>query len=276
MAGASPDWILLRYPGRCHGCFRQLPEGTRALHDGVTRALTCQSCASEIPAGTAIARGVAGASARREHRRRRARREQRPRDAFSPIGLGAIAAGLARLTEPQHQRAWARGAQGEEYVSRRLKGLLAGTGIVLLHDRRLPHSRANIDHLAVGPGGVTVIDTKNYKGKVTTERRGGLLRPRSEHLLIAGRDQTRLIEGVRRQVGVVLASLERAGETVDVRGALCMARSDGLPLLGHLTVSGVPIDGPKRVANLARRPGPLPAGHVQRVAHLLATALPAA
>jgi hypothetical protein len=31
----------------------------------------------------------------------------------------------------------------------------------LLHDRRVPrHGHANIDHIAVGPGGVTVIDTK--------------------------------------------------------------------------------------------------------------------
>jgi hypothetical protein len=49
--------------------------------------------------------------------------------------------------------------------------LLDSRGVELLHDRRICGSRANIDHLAIGPGGVTVIDAKNYRGKVRTERR---------------------------------------------------------------------------------------------------------
>src|SRR5215212_8720249 len=87
------------------------------------------------------------------------------------------------------------------------------------------------DHIAIGPGGVTVIDAKNYKGKVRTESRGGLLRPRTGHLLIGGRDKTALIEGVQRQIHVVAAAISPAGESLDVRGALCMVNTDALPLL---------------------------------------------
>jgi hypothetical protein len=47
------------------------------------------------------------------------------------------------------------------------------------------------------PGGITVIDAKNYTGTVRTESRGGLFGPRTEHLVIGGRDQTRLIRGVQ-------------------------------------------------------------------------------
>ena len=106
--------------------------------------------------------GQAGASARREHQRRRARREQRARERWDVVGLGGVGAGLARLNAPQHERAWAVGAHGEERVAMRLEKHLADSGAVLLHDRRVPNSRANIDHLAIGPGGATVIDAKNY------------------------------------------------------------------------------------------------------------------
>jgi hypothetical protein len=36
----------------------------------------------------------------------------------------------------------------------------------ILHDRRLPRSPANIDHLLVGPPGVVVADSKNYRGRI--------------------------------------------------------------------------------------------------------------
>jgi len=34
--------------------------------------------------------------------------------------------------------------------------------VVVLHDRAIPGSRANIDHIGIGPTGVWVIDTKRY------------------------------------------------------------------------------------------------------------------
>ncbi|MGH8931168.1 MAG: nuclease-related domain-containing protein [Egibacteraceae bacterium] len=48
----------------------------------------------------------------------------------------------------------------------------------MLHDLAIPGSRANIDHVAVGPGGVFVIDSKRWKGYVWVDdaghaRRGG-------------------------------------------------------------------------------------------------------
>jgi hypothetical protein len=61
----------------------------------------------------------------------------------------------------------------------------------LLHDRRiLGHGNAKIDHLAVGPGGVTVIDSKTNNGAVRVDRIGGLFSSRRAVLLIGGRDRT--------------------------------------------------------------------------------------
>ena len=50
---------------------------------------------------------------------------------------------------------------------------LRDEGLAVLHDRRIPYSKANIDHLIVAPWGVFIVDAKNYKGKVETRNRGG-------------------------------------------------------------------------------------------------------
>src|ERR1700675_385287 len=39
-------------------------------------------------------------------------------------------------------------------------------GVVSLHDRSIPGSRAVIDHIAIGPSGVYVIDTIAYRESV--------------------------------------------------------------------------------------------------------------
>src|SRR5690606_40342596 len=80
---------------------------------------------------------------------------------------------------------------------------LTQRGVRLLHDRRIPGTRANIDHIAVGPTGVHVIDAKRYKGRPSLRVEGGLLRPRVEKLLVGSRDCTRLVEGGHKQVGLV-------------------------------------------------------------------------
>jgi hypothetical protein len=48
--------------------------------------------------------------------------------------------------------AWRRGAEGERRTAR-LLGPLARQGWVALHDLAIPSSRANLDHLVIGPGG---------------------------------------------------------------------------------------------------------------------------
>ena len=183
---------------------------------------------------------------------------------------------MTKLSQPQHQRAWERGAEGEERVAARLAKLLHGYGVDLLHDRRIPGTRANIDHLAIGQGGVTVIDAKHYEGQVRSEARGGLLRPRTQHLLIGGRDQTRLVEGVKRQAALVLTALQHAGEDVGVRAALCMADAGGLPMLGHPSVDGIAVDGARHIAKIARRPGSLSDHDVARITASLAQSFPVA
>jgi hypothetical protein len=47
-------------------------------------------------------------------------------------------------------------------------------GWVLLHDLGVPGSRANLDHLVIGPGGVFVIDSKQYRGRLQLDPTGRL------------------------------------------------------------------------------------------------------
>ncbi|HEV8116278.1 MAG TPA: nuclease-related domain-containing protein [Acidimicrobiales bacterium] len=65
--------------------------------------------------------------------------------------------------ESQSTKAWAIGAVGERRVGEALRSC---EGVHVLHDRLMPHSRANIDHIAVAPSGVYVIDAKRYEGNV--------------------------------------------------------------------------------------------------------------
>ena len=60
---------------------------------------------------------------------------------------------------------WEHGAEGEVAVARALESL--PDGWVVLHDLAWPgRPRANIDHVVIGPGGVFVVDAKNWSGRV--------------------------------------------------------------------------------------------------------------
>jgi hypothetical protein len=98
-----------------------------------------------------------------------------------------------------------RGSVGEEEFGRRLSGS-SGPRLRALHDRKLPQSSANIDHLAVTTEAVCILDAKCYKDKVET-RGGGLLSSRARELYVGGRNQTKLVEGVKREVETVRSLL---------------------------------------------------------------------
>jgi Nuclease-related domain len=192
--------------------------------------------------------------------------------------LGGVGGFLARVIgEPSSTKVWKQGAEREERTAIRLEKHLVGTG-VLLHDRRIPgHSNANIDHLAIGPGGVTVIDSKTHRGKVAVDRVGGLFAPRKTVLSINGHDRTSLVDGVERLIGFVRWALSRTEyEALDIRGALSLPNVDVLPLFYQLAVRDVVIDGPKPIAKLAGRVGQLSPDVVHRQCEHLDRRFPAA
>ena len=287
--------MRLRYAGTCRSCGEALTAGTTAVYERATRTVVCVSCVA--PAGAAnaeapssvvveppvadaacppeppdVVAGSAGASALREYERRRAKREDRIRTAHPKLG-GFI---LAISDEPQSTTAWATGARGEQVLGRGLDGL-ARRGVRVLHDRRIPRTRANIDHIAVSAAGVFVIDAKRYKGRPQLRVEGGLFRPRVEKLMVGGRHQTKLVEGVYKQVDVVRAVLADAGVAeVPVRGVLCFVEANWPLIGGSFVIDGVSVIWPKKLAEQLVATGPLDDAMTERVHRALAAAFPAA
>jgi hypothetical protein len=86
--------------------------------------------------------------------------------------LAAAAAGWGLRFRPSSDAvAWRRGAVGERRTSR-LLAPLERHGWVVLHDLAIPGSQANLDHLVIGPGGVFVIDSKQYRGRLQLDGSG--------------------------------------------------------------------------------------------------------
>lgn len=173
--------------------------------------------------------GSAGASARREHERRRARREQGVREKHPRVG-GLL---LALKEPPAHERRWARGAGGEEMVAAALDKNLRDDAVAL-HDRGIPGSRANIDHIVITPSGVWVVDTKRYKGKIEVAK------PLfgSAKLRVNGRDQSKLVAGLAKQVELVAPVVAAVVPEAKVRGAFCFVQGE-MPLLGTMSINGL-------------------------------------
>jgi len=263
--------LRLRRADRCAVCGADLPIGTEAIWYREPKTVTCCSCQYWT---TGVVEGQAGRSALREYERR-----HRAREDYARGRLGRLGVFLSKVVEePRSTRAWRQGGNGEVATGRRLAKHLEGTNVRLLHDRRVPgHGRANIDHVTVGPGGVTVIDTKTHRGRIRVERVGGLFAPRRSVLMIDGRDCSRLIVGVERQIEYVESALKRRGLVgIEVRGALCFPDPQGLPLFGQLSVNEIAIDGPKPIAKLSRRPGSLSADMIDQLWNALGEAFPPA
>jgi hypothetical protein len=66
----------------------------------------------------------------------------------------------------RHAELLDRGSQGERATAEVLRRLPGEWHV--LHDVRWPgRARANLDHVVIGPGGVFVVDTKNWSGRVS-------------------------------------------------------------------------------------------------------------
>lgn len=63
---------------------------------------------------------------------------------------------------------WERGAVGEVQVAKALEALPQSW--IVLHDLAWPgRQRANLDHVVIGPGGVVVVDAKNWSGRIEVQ-----------------------------------------------------------------------------------------------------------
>jgi hypothetical protein len=137
--------------------------------------------------------------------------------------MGRVRGALA--PEQDAGASWATGAVGEQKLGAALDRMTSA-GALLLHDRRLPGTQANIDHLAVTANGVWVIDAKRYSGRIAKVDKGGWFSS-DVRLMVGGRDRTKLIAGVHKQIARVATALGREfGAELPVHGVLCFVDAD--------------------------------------------------
>lgn len=131
---------------------------------------------------------------------------------------------------------WQRGAMGEQSTGTVLDAM-ASRRWKVWHDLAVPGSRANIDHLVVGPTGVWLVDTKTTAGSINT--RWGKVRIAGRHLDVSSTAwEAEVVAGVlSRDLGwpgglavtplVVLHGLGRRRRT---------ARSEGIAVVAPETL----------------------------------------
>lgn len=171
--------------------------------------------------------------------------------------------------EAQTDAAWASSATGEQPLAVRLDGLVS-EHVHVMHDRRIPGTRTNIDHLVVAPSGVYVIEAKAYFGRVE-KRDKGTLRQTDLRLYIENRDRSRSLDGTARQGAVVRRAI---GAGIPIQPVLCFVGADW-GLTRPFYVSGVLITWPRALAKQVQAEGPLGPGTAW-LAEQLGTVLPPA
>ena len=135
---------------------------------------------------------------------------------------------VAMFALPASTIAWRTGAFGEERTGE-LLGPLEAEGFRIIHDRLIPRSRANIDHIVVGPPGIFIVETKNYERKLS---RG---------------QKERFAAQAKREA----AAVARVVSPVSVTPLICVHRAD----LGwfKVRVDGVRIVSPKELIRVLRK-----------------------
>jgi hypothetical protein len=165
----------------------------------------------------------------------------------------AVAAYGVRQTYRRADNSWAKGAAGE-VATARLLAPLARRGYAVLHDRAIPGSRANLDHLVIGTAGVAYVDTKAWRSKKSKLKvEGGTLR--------YGRyDQS---EALRKVVWEAEQAARALG--VEVRPFVAVHGAKVPGPRGRLEVQGVTIVSAKKLPGLLQNLMPQPGWTADRI-----------
>ncbi len=136
----------------------------------------------------------------------------------------------------------------------------------------MPGGRGDIDHIAIAPTGVYVIDTKAHKGRVRITGRL-LAQPK---LLINGCNRTGLLDGLDRQREAVRTMLARDGYAgFPIHSALCFTKAD-LPFLRTQKMRGHLLTSPRALTKRLNADGGLRPAVLDELADKLAARFPPA
>ena len=252
----ATNWQLkpLRYGGHCVRCGRSIGKGDTGWHDPTISKVMCTEC-RPVRNGNRIEEGSGS-----------------PRDS----GVGGTSALRDSRRKGRRATTWHKGAAGEYLMGVTLHERLAN-GEVILTDRRLPGSQANIDHIVVASSGVWVIDTKNWEGKISYKpvERGSV----KMRLTVGGADRTETIEEIYRQV--IPVANQVGNPTVPIQPAIAFVECEWSTSLALRNLFRKPIQHervwispPRMLTKMIVRPGPLNPESVQRIGYLLDASLP--
>lgn len=246
-----------------------MSRGADAVWDPATKQATCLACA---PNGTEPTPSTAGGSAAAEGERRKEKGVADVRRRY-----GDHAAVVAEEMAGRDTAAtWGKGSEGE----RRLAAFVArevGDAVIPLHDRLIPGTRGNIDHIFIASTGVWVVDAKAYAGKAEKREVGPVWR-RENQVYIAGRNRSDRAKGVEKQVAAVIAAL-RADPTlkgIDVHAALCFVESEWGLLDFPFQIGNVWVLYPGALRKRLKKTGAVSREVMERIARRLDLSLPSA
>ena len=115
----------------------------------------------------------------------------------------------------------------------------AASGVLSLHDRRMPGRRSRIGHLAFGAGGVFVIDVVRAKNASVEVLELDDLDPASRELVVGGQPMTDAVIATQGRVAIVRALLDEVELTsVPTIGVICFVDAS-VPSDADLAVAGV-------------------------------------
>lgn len=133
---------------------------------------------------------------------------------------------LRMFDQHSQERAWRRGAEGEEEVGWRLRRL--GIDWKVIHGVPVGAGDTDVDHVVIGPSGVFTLNTKNHRdGRVTVTSKAiyvnGVFQPYLPKARTEGKRATKLLssacgfEVVARPLIVIMAKdLKNKGSTEGV------------------------------------------------------------
>ena len=256
----------------CEVCARKVPVGSPIYW---SRARSVIRCELDKPIGATGTNGavvgVAGGSARRQYKSKAEWDEDAVISRFPKMGRF-----LNLLNDdPQSTMAWKQGAEGEEAVGEFLAAFAKTNGYLLLNDRRIRGSKANIDHILVTDKAVFVIDAKNYRGLVSVEYESFF--SKKEILKIDGKDRTKLVLGVQKQVSLVRDALEgEIGNTDSIQGVLAFFAADWPLISPAKQILDIKLNGRKGLVDLIQRHPKSEELNIKKISNILVRKFPAA
>lgn len=193
--------------------------------------------------------GKAGASAAAQARQLR-----------TPLVRAATTLGIRTRAEQRAAR-YTAGAAGERRTAQ-LIDPLRHEGWTILHDRALPGTRANVDHLAISPtGAVLMPDSKHWSARYP-------LTVRDRRLWHGTRDVTSRLDGLRHEQQTVARVLGGPVTPIIAMHGAGLHDQHG-QAVAELAIDGVRIIPAQRLATVMRATGhiPGPRRHDELAAH---------